>query len=129
MERITLSWDAYLTDDRGHSEGEWNYTHNCNRMIETALGSEAVAETSAAWWASPDSGLGQRSWWRLLDGRSGQDGAALLEAVIIAMETDPEKYRAMNPPNGWGDYDSLLGVLRDMRSRVPEWPTEWRVHG
>ena len=28
------------------------------------------------------------------------------------MEADPETYRAMNPPNGWGDYEGALAYLR-----------------
>jgi hypothetical protein len=28
------------------------------------------------------------------------------------MEADPEKYRAMNPENRWGDYEGAMGYLR-----------------
>lgn len=31
------------------------------------------------------------------------------------MEADPAAYRAMNPPNGWGDSDGALDVLRQFR--------------
>lgn len=109
-----MSWDAELTDDRGHTEGEWNYTHNTNRMINHAFADSSWAGTS---------------WWRCLDGMTGSDGAAFLDRIIRSMESDPETFREMNPENGWGDYDSLLVVLREMRAAVPEWPTEWRVSG
>ena len=126
-----MSWDIYLTDDRGHSEGEWNYTHNCNGMIEAALG-DATEGTPEPFWsvlAGGKSGMGRRSWWSLLDGCNGPEGAALLDRIISGMEADPERFRAMNPPNGWGDYDSLLRVLRSMRAAVPDWPTTWAAHG
>lgn len=46
---------------------------------------------------------------------------------LDALEADPEQYRAMNPENGWGSYDSLLGVLREMRDRsTTEVPMTWR---
>jgi len=82
-----MSWDA---DFDGRS---WNYTHNTNRMIRDI---------------DPD-------WWDSLDGLSGAEGSALLGKIITGLESDPERFRAMNPENGWGDYDSLLGVLREMK--------------
>lgn len=32
-----MSWDATLYDDRGHTEGEWNCTHNINRMANAVI--------------------------------------------------------------------------------------------
>ncbi len=108
-----MSWDAYLTDDRGHEEGHWDYTHNCNAMIRHAMGETATGDP----------------WWKHLDGLSGPEGAAFLHKIIRELQSDPMTYEAMNPPNGWGDYDGLLEVLMEMRSAVPEWPTTWSVSG
>ena len=36
-----------------------------------------------------------------------------LRIGIAAMETDPGKFRAMNPDNGWGNYGGLLRFCRD----------------
>lgn len=116
-----MSWDVWLTDDRGHSDGSWNYTHNCNPMIDAVLGDRAEG-TPSTWW-------GGRSWWRLLDGMSGPEGAELLDVIISGLEADPARFEAMNPDNGWGSYVSLLAVLREMRAAVPEWPTTWRARG
>jgi hypothetical protein len=30
---------------------------------------------------------------------------------IAAMKADPEKFKALNPSNGWGDHDSALAFL------------------
>lgn len=38
-----------------------------------------------------------------------------LEVAIKAMEADPATYRAMNPENGWGDYDGCLDFLKSIR--------------
>lgn len=123
-----MSWDISLIDDRGHTEGDWSYTHNCNSMIEHVLG-DALAGTPEPFWSSSESGLGRRSWWTLLNGKSGRDGQNLLAAIIIRLEAEPERFRAMNPPNGWGDYDSLLEVLRAMRDAVPDYPSQWKAWG
>lgn len=125
-----MSWDADLTDDRGHNEGSWNYTHNCNGMIEAVLTEDEVDSTDEPFWSAlGGTGMGRGAWWDLLNRKSGPDGAALLHRIVLGLEADPERFRAMNPDNGWGDYDSLLKVLRDMRDAVPEWPTTWAANG
>lgn len=120
-----MSWNAYLIDDRGHTEGEWNYTHNTNGMANLALDASYEQVSVFEEVFRP----GRLSWWKRLDTLDGPTGAAMLDGIIRAMESDPEKYRALNPPNNWGDYDSFLKVLRDMRDAVPEWPTSWTVNG
>lgn len=106
-----MSWHAHLDDDRGHEEGWWNYTHNCNRMANEVIAPQEV------------------SWWKLLDGMDGPDGAALLSRIVDGLRADPEHFRAMNPENGWGNYDSFVALLDEMRRAVPEWPCSWEVHG
>lgn len=69
------------------------------------------------------------AWWDALDGADGPSGAKYLDTIIRELESDPMKYEEMNPSNGWGDYSSLVKVLKDMRAAVPEWPTVWSVHG
>jgi len=124
-----VSWDAYLTDDRGHTEGDWNYTHNCNGMIAEALtdlgcvNAKATPDDHPIWKA-----IGP-PWWKRLDGCDGPTGAAFLDALIRQLESNPVRYSAMNPANGWGSYETLVKVLTGMRDAVPEWPTTWRVHG
>jgi hypothetical protein len=122
-----MSWDVTLTDDRGHTEGDWNYTHNTNHMIAAALKDREDIEVppcggSLGPWIGP-------AWWYELNGKSGPDGAAYLARIIEGLEADPAKYRAMNPDNGWGDYESLVRVLAEMRDRVPDWPTSWAASG
>lgn len=131
-----MSWDAWLTDDRGHSEGDWSYTHNCNPMANSVLDPEERLLATKRWWTNhgrpevaEQQNLGDGSWWQCLDGLTGPEGAALLDRIIRGLEADPERFQAMNPPNGWGDYDSLVRVLKDMRDRVPEWPCTWETSG
>jgi hypothetical protein len=122
-----MSWDATLVDDRGHVEGDWNYTHNCNDMIAAAMA--AAGQPTVPMCGGPLGPAIGPAWWDRLDQKSGPEGAALLTTIIHQLEADPAHYRAMNPDNGWGDYDSLLAVLREMRNSVPEWPTVWEASG
>lgn len=109
-----MSWDAGLVCECcGASRGSWNYTHNTNGMANAVLGA-----------TSPG-----RSWWQQLNNLSGANGAALLNRIIKALEAAPFRFRAMNPDNGWGDYDSFVKVLTEMRDAVPEYRTYWEVSG
>lgn len=141
-----MSWDATLyaltemaaCPECGHaldlpkrSEEEisdWNYTHNTNGMIAAAY--EAVSGEQTDQCGGPLGPAIGAAWWDRLDGASGEAGKAYLSQIITGLEADPERYRAMNPPNGWGSYDSLLSVLREMRDAVPvDEATVWRVSG
>ena len=69
---------------------------------------------------------GQRSLYTL-NGMSGFEAGWILEHIVSEMCAYPEKYRAMNPPNGWGDYTGALmyieRILRACRER-PTWILE-----
>lgn len=108
--------------------GWWNHTHNTNAMIAAAY--EAVSGEQTAQCGGPLGPVIGAAWWDRLNGASGADGAAYLGQIITGLEADPERYRAMNPPNGWGSYDSLLDVLRKMRDAVPAGEASvWEVSG
>lgn len=55
------------------------------------------------------------------DGRPAAQVAEGLAGALLTLEEDPERFRAMNPPNGWGDYEGckrfLAGILEDCRAR------------
>ncbi|RKN61884.1 hypothetical protein D7231_31930 [Streptomyces klenkii] len=70
-----------------------NYTSNVGRMWVDALG-HRLAD---------------------LKDRTARDCIDALTRAVAAMESDPAKYEAMNPPNGWGDYDGALNYLRRLR--------------
>src|SRR5215510_13036902 len=115
-----VSWDAELYVMEGHRPvvlREWNYTHNTSRMIDRVRG-----------FAFP--GSLDDPWWRVLDGMSGEEGAVYLDTIIGGLMEAPALFRSMNPPNGWGDYDSLLGVLNEMRELSCAQPTaRWGACG
>ncbi len=38
------------------------------------------------------------------------------------MVASPQKYRAMNPPNGWGDYEGALKFTQQLRDACERYP-------
>jgi hypothetical protein len=102
-----MSWDADF-------DGSWwNYTHNTNRMIAAAFEAMTGVETKPSDFPILGEIIGP-TWWDRLNGKSGTEGAEYLSLIITGLEADPARYRAMNPDNGWGDYDGVLKVLREM---------------
>lgn len=45
---------------------------------------------------------------------TGKKAQPILEQAIAKLESDPDKYKAMNPDNGWGDYEGAIQFLRDI---------------
>lgn len=141
-----MSWDATLyavtrtthCGECGHELEEpredrdeigwWNYTHNTNPMIAAAY--EAVTGRETEQCGGPLGKVIGPAWWDKLRDAPGADGKAYLSQIIEGLEADPERFRAMNPANGWGSYDGLLRVLCGMRDAVPDGElSAWHVSG
>lgn len=92
-----MSYDIWLAVDTGGSELtninclSWNYTSNCGRMWRTA-GAD-LAE---------------------FHGKPAGECFPILVAAIQELKANPDKYRAMNPENGWGSYGGLLPALQEL---------------
>jgi hypothetical protein len=59
-------------------------------------------------------------WVYHLNGQLVSETLPKFEAMLANLEADPEKYRAMNPSNGWGSYDSLCKKWREILPRAKE---------
>lgn len=81
-----------------------NHTSNCSRMWDEA-------------------GCPLREW--AYDKANGRTAETLIEPLRLAiktMEDDPERFRAMNPKNRWGDYESALVWLREILAACRTYP-------
>lgn len=78
---------------------DWNYTSNCAPM-----------------WRKAGADLAQ------FDGKTAGECTPILAAAIEAMESEPEVYRAMDPSNGWGSYDTLLPSLKKLLEGLQQNP-------
>lgn len=81
---------------------DWNCTTNCSPM----------------WTAAMPECDGLRGMHEL----PAWECAIFLRLGIKRMEERPATYRAMNPANGWGDYDGLLAALKLLLRQCEEHP-------
>lgn len=85
-----MSADYWLEDLQGcdpeHPGHHYNVTYNLREMLRAA-------------------GLPE---WRALDGAPAVEAAGMLAKVAETLPADPARFKALDPPNGWGDYDGAL---------------------
>ena|SRR5688500_15539078 len=122
-----MSWDASLACDTcGCDNGrDWSVTHNTSPMIYAALTAQGFELPPSKWRST-----GTVGWYEHLDGMSAEEGAEYLRLIVSGLEADPERFREMNPVNGWGDYDGLIKVLREMRdASIDACSARWAASG
>lgn len=94
-----MSYGVYTEGgDPELSLGDWSYTYNVRPMLERA-GLESLHR---------------------IDGLRADIAALVVAAIVTRMDADMPTYRALNPPNGWGDADELLERLRALRDYLAE---------
>jgi hypothetical protein len=49
--------------------------------------------------------------WKELIGAPATETGGMLTSVADELRRHPDKYRAMNPPNGWGNYEGAIAFL------------------
>lgn len=99
-----MSYDIYLDIDTGAGEPQTvaevgNYTSNVSPMWRQALGGKLLRE---------------------YHGAPCSEAAGPLAEAVKRMEAEPEKYREMEPGNGWGDYEGALAYLRRLAEMSAE---------
>lgn len=92
-----MSLDIYLTALRITTVFESNITHNLGAMAR-----EAGLYTYL--WRPEELGMGEHV-------KAGQLTVPLREG-LVRLRADPDKYKALNPENGWGNYDNLVELVR-----------------
>lgn len=104
-----MSYDIHLEIQVDDGRGEpftavpadiGNYTSNVSHMWGTALGYRLAD----------------------LDGRTARDAVDDLLRAVASMEDQPGTFLAMNPANGWGDYEGALDYLRRLRDACRAYP-------
>jgi len=81
-----------------------NITHNLNKMAD-----EAGIYTYL--WQPEETGV-----------TKAQELIEPLTNGLALLNSDPERFKALNPPNGWGDYDGLCGFVAEYLQACKNWP-------
>ena len=92
-------------DDESESVYAANITHNLDEMA-------MKAEIYGVVWRPDENGITQAS--QLI---------GPIEEGLKKLRDDPEKFKAHNPPNGWGDYDGLVEFIEQYLAACKKWPT------
>lgn len=81
-----------------------NITHNLGAMADTAGLHDCV-------WRPDENGISKAS--QLIEP---------LRSGLTLLQSDPEKFKKLNPENGWGDYDGLVEFIREYLEACEEYP-------
>lgn len=98
-----MSWDITL-EERKMVDVEvadiGNYTWNVSKMYVEAIGHSLS----------------------YFDGKKAFESVDLLAKGFCEMRDHPDKYKAMNPENGWGNYEGALKYLKSLLNACVENP-------
>lgn len=81
-----------------------NITHNLGRMASEAGVYEAC-------WRPEELGVTR-----------AEQLIAPLEQGLALLRGDPARFKLLNPENGWGNYEGLVGFVEDYLSACRRWP-------
>lgn len=101
-----MSWDVHLEANLGGAHPirvgdlDANYTYNVSPMFAAVIGT----------------GLNE------LDGITAREMVAKCSAILEAFAADPGKFRAMNPENGWGDFEGAREFIRKIQDACADAP-------
>jgi len=66
-------------------------------------------------------GAGMPPWREFIGMRAG-DAGPIWQAVADELRDDPGRYRELNPPNGWGDYEGAVEVISALAAACERHP-------
>lgn len=125
---MSASWWLTMPDakDGSFTLAEFNLSYNLGAMLrEAGWPTRGRRDT---WWDpasfstdTPDPDA-VTNWDVLDEDRRAGDLGEMVAAVVANLEADPERFKALNPPNGWGDYDGCLKTMRDFLDTIERWP-------
>ena len=78
-----MSLDLWMEDKNQEEQESFNYTYNVSKMWKEATGDDQMIP---------------------IEGLTGREAKVVLTKALKELESNPEKYQAMNPPNKWGSY-------------------------
>lgn len=98
-----MSYDIWLEIDTGGPEPtqvfDWNFTSNAGKV-----------------WRAAGADLAE------FDGKTAGECAPIVRDALAVLGSDPGRWRALDPPNGWGKYDHLVPALHRLAEGLEAHP-------
>jgi len=107
-----VSYDVYLEIDTGGPHraavtDTQSPTYNIGPMLREALGVKMQRGDGSV---------------PCLDGMLASEALPLVRKALDVMAAEPDRFKAMNPPNGWGSYDNAVEFLRWLHDACMDHP-------
>ena len=81
---------------------DWNYTYNVSRMwYEVFPKANKMVD---------------------IDGLTCEASLPVLQHFRDTLKADPERFKALNPPNGWGCYESFVEAIEKLIGAAKKYP-------
>jgi hypothetical protein len=97
---FNYEWPAVQNIANVHYGNNFNLTYNLTPMLKAA---------------------GMPSWKEMI-GMPTTEAGTIWDNVVIELGFNPEKYRVMNPANGWGSYEQAIEVLAALVKACRQYP-------
>jgi hypothetical protein len=123
-----MSWWIGTEIDAGGTEAaqlsDRNVTYNVAPMFQLALAIPKPGIHGGGYCRCryPDGDGSHETGLRALHQAPCSEAAGVISAALGRMRADPQAYRAMNPANGWGSYESAMADLEWLLERCAEHP-------
>lgn len=96
----------------------WFYVYQGEEISENELFADSITwNLNPMWYAA-----GVHDALRKSDGKKANEIDEALVAGLRRMRADPETFRKMNPPNGWGTYEQAMKLLEELIRVVQSYP-------
>jgi hypothetical protein len=101
---VTLLKNVCRCCGRGEEVFTYNVTHNLNKMAEEA-------GIYMHLWKPDEIGITQ-----------AKELIGVLKFGLGLLESDPERFKKLNPANGWGTYQGLVDFVKKYLAACENWP-------
>jgi hypothetical protein len=123
-----MSWWIGTEIDAGGTEAaelsDRSVTYNVGKMFRLALAipEPGIHRERYCYCQRRDGDGTHETGLSALDGAPCSEAAGVISAALERMRADPVPYRAMNPANGWGSYESAMADLAWLLEQCREHP-------
>lgn len=119
---MSADWWLMADEQQSYDDAHFNVTYNLGPMLVAAGWPTRERYKTLDLQAAPDRGNGSVCNWDVLKGTRAADLGEMVGTVVRNLESDPDRFRELNPPNGWGNYKVCLTEMRNFLAAIEQHP-------